>query len=462
MFQPQRPKAGVPSPRSFTLSSRERAAALAGWLGLIVLAVCFGLLASHGYATVLIVAVLLCGLATWAAARPAAVPVILLGVVLIPAPAFAAGATSIPVETALAAVTVCAATALWWNRKARGHPVHLSSYAVASMVIIIVASIAQLGASKYAELRPIYQLVPFWISGLLLGSILASDRRIADRIGLLAAPVAVLAIVESAIGKPNVWSDLIGADGYDRASALEGGDRAVSTFGHPLVAGTALVIFAFLVLARPGPRQNAVFAVIIAGALVTVSRSALVGLGAGALTYFMGAQRQRAQIIQAIGLTAVIGWLVIAQVPAFHASFESRVLGASLQSEAIRLNSLTDLKASLARGDQELWLGRGLGGSILYLGETGGNLGFSTYDNQYVTSFYDSGVLVVLAAIGFIVFGVVRRRPRAALVAPLVASAATMFFFEGLYWPATGLLFWMTVGLATTAAVGAQTMSDGV
>jgi len=90
----------------------------------------------------------------------------------------------------------------------------------------------------------------------------------------------------------------------------------------------------------------------------------------------------------------------------------------------------------------------------MYLTRTGENLGFGTYDNQYVTSIFDSGLVVILLVVGLIVAGVIRERPNASMLAPLVVSAATMFFFEGLYWPITGLLFWMTVGLASAPKSG--------
>lgn len=435
------------------LSGSQRMPVLGGRLVLVTLSLSLGLLAAHGYALFLMAACLICGIVVWAAPRRVAVPVIMLGVVLIPTGTFGPGRIhGIPPTTALAFVTVCAALALWWHRRERGASAPLSGYALASLLILIVASLLQLGISKYAVTRPLYQLPFLWISGLLLGSLLAADLRIADRIGLLALPLAMLAIIESVIGKPTLWSDLIGANEFDNVSTIGGADRAASTFGHPAVAGTALVILAFVVLSRRGPRRAILFSIIVAGAVATVSRGALVGLAAGLLTHFIGKHHQRSQMIGAIAVTAIVGWLLISLVPAFHASFERRVLGASLQSEGIRLNSLSDLRASFVRNDQELWLGRGLGGSEIYLGQTGGNLGWGTYDNQYVTSLYDSGLLVVLAVIGLIVLGVIRARPRARLLAPLVASAVTMYFFEALYWPVTGLLFWMTVGLATTPA----------
>jgi hypothetical protein len=422
----------------------------AGWLTVGALALCLGLLASKGYGPLLIVAVLLCGAFVWAARKAEALPAIMLGVAILPTAAMSATRFhGIPVTTALGAATLCAALALWWQRRAQVPNLCLSAYSLAGLLLLIVAAIAQLGLSPYAQASPIYQLATFWLAGLLLGSLVASDLRMADRVALLALPLAALAITESILRKPNLWSDLVGANGYDSISTSGGIVRASSTFGHPLVAGTALVIMAFLIYARPGRTRAILFSLTIAGALATVSRTAIVGLAAGLAIYFAGNYRQRLRVIGVVALTLGIGGLVLTAIPALNASFGSRVLNSNVQGQGIRLNSLYSLGESFSNGDPVLITGRGIGGSIRYLAETGGNLGFRVYDNQYVTSIYDSGLLVLFVVVGLIVVALSRARPSARILAPLGASATTMFFFEGLYWPITGLLFWMTVGLAT-------------
>jgi hypothetical protein len=316
----------------------------------------------------------------------------------------------------------------------------------------------QLAFSPYAHAQPIYHLALFWIAGLLLGSTVAGDLRMADRLGLLALPLAVLAIIEFATNSPNLWSDVVGANGFDTVATAGGSLRASSTFGHPLVAGTALIVMGFIVLIRPGRKRTVLFSLIVAGAVVTVSRSALVGLAAGLLVYFVSGHRQRSQVIAAAATTAVIGGLMITLIPALDTSVNSRILGATTQTQRIRLNSLQSVTDSVSQGSPELILGRGLEGSLTYLAQTGGNIGFGVYDNQYVTSLYDDGLAILLIVAGLIIAGIIRARPGARSLAPLAASAATMFFFEGLYWPITGLLFWMTVGLATSP--GATSLAD--
>jgi hypothetical protein len=430
-------------PRSYGLPL----SVLAALLGALAL----GVLVSMGYGLLLIALVALIGLVVWVRPRPYALSAILVGVAILPTPAMGgARIHGIPPTTALGLITVCATLILWWHRQARGAALHMSVYALISLLVLVTASIIQLGLSPYAHVNAIYQVSLFWFAGLALGTILASDLRMTSGIGLLALPLAGLALVESIVGRPNLWSELIGANGYDRVGVLGGSVRAASTFGHPLVAGTALAVMAFIAIAQPGGyRRNLVFSLIVVGAVVTISRSALVGLAVGLLIYFASKHSQRTQIVGAVIVTAVFGWLLYTYIPQIHTSFDSRVVTANVQGQGIRLNSLHSLKDDFLTGRRELLVGRGLGGSTAYLSLTGGNLGFGVYDNQYVTSFYDSGMLVVLAAILLMIVGLARARPHARLLAPLAVSAATMFFFEALYWPVTGLLFWMTLGFAT-------------
>jgi hypothetical protein len=377
----------------------------------------------------------------------------MLGVLLIPTPAFATTAVAgISYDTALAAVTLVATALLWRQRKGRDSGLILNGYALASLALVAAASIVQLRVSPYASLRGLYETMPFWVAGLLLGTLAARDQRILTHLAMVGLPLATLAIVEFTLNKPALWSTLVGATKYDAAQGVP--VRAMSTFGHPLVAGAALIVLAFLVLGSQARGRAVLFGVVVAGATATVSRSALVGLGAGlvvSLTTISG--RQRAQIMLAVASAACIVAVLLVAIPAFRAQIDARVLGASTTTESVRLNTLQTLEQSFSDGATALFVGRGLEGSQTYLAQTGANLGFGTYDNQYVTSLFDSGLFVVLAAALLIVVAVVRARPPLNRLAPLVTASATFFFFEGLYWPATAVLFWLCVGLATAPDV---------
>jgi hypothetical protein len=310
--------------------------------------------------------------------------------------------------------------------------------------------------SEYAEARPLYQFSFFWISGLFLGSIVASDRRMLDYIGRLGLALSFFAILEFILKKPNLWGKAIGAQNFEDITTLGPVNRATSTLGHPLVAGTILITFAFLALASNNRRNAAFFAFITAGALVTGSRSAIIGLVVGLIALLLSGHLRPSRKLAIIVATVAVGWVTIASIPALNSTFSSRVLHANSKEERIRLNSLQTLENSFNKGDPTLLTGRGLQASQNFLKHTGGNLGFPVYDNQYVTSIYDSGGLVFGIAVILIVIGVIRTRPGWQLTAPLLVSTSTLFFFEGLYWPIMGVLFWLTVGLASAPATRAK------
>ena len=381
----------------------------------------------------------------------------MLGAMMLPTSGMSSTQThGIPVVTALGAITLITTLLVWqWQKRNRGGDLRLSAYAIAALLLILGVAAAQLSISSYAQSQTVYQCLMFWGSGLLLGTILAFEPRMADRIALLAMPLATFAIFETATSSPNIWSDIVGAKHFDYIPHAGGDLRASSTFGHPLVAGTALIIMAFLMCARPGRIRWSLFTLVIVGAITTVSRSALLGLLAGLLVYFIGSPRQRLQLIGAVTIVIIFGSFAITVLPALQSSFEARVLADNGDSQEKRLNSLHILDVGLSEGSSELLAGRGLGGSATYLGRTQENLGLKTYDNQYITLAYDSGIFVACVAIGLFILGVIRARPRARRLAPLVVSATTMIFFDGLYWNSTGLLFWMTVGLATAPTVAA-------
>jgi hypothetical protein len=429
----------------------------AGLLATFILAVCAGYIATHDLALPIIGLVVIVGGVLWAIPRPAAILLVLAGVVLVPTPAIkTVDIHGIPLQTTLGVVTLLATLWLWRRQKVRGADVSLNPTIVVALLLILVAGMVQLMFSEYAEARPLYQFSFFWISGLFLGSIVASDRRMLDYIGRLGLALSFFAIVEFVINKPNLWGKVIGAQNFEDITTLGPVNRATSTLGHPLVAGTVLITFAFLALASNNRRNAASFAFITAGALVTGSRSAIVGLAVGLIALLLSGHLRLSRKLAIIVATVAIGWIMIASIPALNSAFNSRVLHANSKEERIRLNSLQTLKSSFDRGDLTLLTGRGLQGSQNYLKHSGGNLGFPVYDNQYVTSIYDSGGLVFGILVILIVIGVVRTRPGWQLAAPLLVSASTLTFFEGLYWPIVGVLFWLTVGLASAPATRAR------
>jgi hypothetical protein len=442
-------------------AASDRSVPMLALLATVVVSLCVGYLASRNLVLPMIGLVVVIGVVIWAVSKPAAILLVLAGVVLVPTPAMQTAAVhGIRLQTGLGIITASGAFWLWCRQRARGANVALNPAATAALVIILVAGVCQLMFSQYAELRPLYQCSFFWLSGLLLGSVVAYDRRMLGYLAYLGLGLTLFTIFEFLLGQPNLWGRVIGGQTFELIATLGGINRATATFGHPLVAGIVLVTLAFLALSSGRRGGTVMFGLIVAGTLVTGSRSAFVGFGVGLIVLILSGQRRPSQKLAIIGTTIVIGWILIASIPALNSALNSRVVHASSTEDRVRLNSLRTLKQSFDDGDPTLITGRGVQGSQVYLKQTGGNLGFPVYDNQYATSIYDNGYLVFGAAVILIAIGVIKTRPGWQLAAPLVVISSTLLFFDGLYWPIIGVLFWFTVGLASAPATRAYAQAQ--
>ena len=81
----------------------------------------------------------------------------------------------------------------------------------------------------------------------------------------------------------------------------------------------------------------------------------------------------------------------------------------------------------------------------------GGIDGYDIFDNQYVTSIYDVGLLpmILVGVLLACALASASREARVLGLPALVAIAGVMFFTDGGYWLSLGFLAWVTVGLAT-------------
>ena len=95
--------------------------------------------------------------------------------------------------------------------------------------------------------------------------------------------------------------------------------------------------------------------------------------------------------------------------------------------------------------------GHGFGTTALAFQASGGIGGVDTYDNQFVDTAFDLGVIPLLAAIALLLDGALKAQAdRRARFLPVAAGAAAMLlFFDGLGWPSYAVLFWLVIGALT-------------
>jgi hypothetical protein len=422
-------------------------------LGSLPCAVLAGWAAAHGHGPELIVAIPLLAVSAWLLTTPygsavAAAPLLALPVRVMP------GAPTIPhLDPKLTwALVAAGATFVFWFYGARRRA--LSPWAAAALVVVGVAAFL-LGEANGVRKQDSLYIIVTAATGLALGSTLLDEKA---RRGLVALG-AVLAIVAmgEALGLPNPWISILHANRYQDLSNIQGATRAASSFGHPLIAGACLMMLAMFALTLRGKGAAVFTVVLLIGAAATVSRSALIG-GAVGLVAYAGLSRtgERGRALVVIAGVAVVAIVMLAFVPSVRSSFSERVGKANSEQQVVRLNTINIAEGDWADDPGRLLVGQGIGSGGRYLVARGGNAaGFSIFDNQYVTSLYDVGLLVLVAFVILVILGVVEGTVLGRLggLPALAVGLVVLAFVDGLYWPPLVLLLWAAIGLASTPGI---------
>jgi hypothetical protein len=292
--------------------------------------------------------------------------------------------------------------------------------------------------------------VSIWLGSLLLGY--ASSRfgqAAIIRLALCAAPLAALSLYE-AFGRHNVWSHAVGPLIYEDSTPF----RATSTFGHPLVAGTALVIVALMVLSTRHMFAPILGAILILGAGATLSRSPVLGATLGLAVLLLRRRRTRSHVLASVALVAIGIALALNVAPGIASSARARLFH-SETSKTVRLHALHGFGDIARENPASLLLPQDRNRTSIDA------IQGTLVDNQYVTLVYDYGFIAVVAA-GLALAVAFRRhlRDMGAMLAAIVGALAMFVFFDGLYWPSTASLFWFAVGFATARHVRARSEGD--
>jgi hypothetical protein len=286
-----------------------------------------------------------------------------------------------------------------------------------------------------------------WLGGLLLGWASSSyGEQATTRVALCATPLALLALYE-ALEQRNVWSSAVGPLLYEDSSPF----RATSTFGHPLVAGTALVMVALMVLATRHSLAPILGATLILGAGATLSRSPVLGLALGVVVLLLR-RRTQLRVLASIALVAIGLVVSLDLAPGIAGSARARLF-APEKSKSVRLQALHGFGDTVRTNPENLLLPQDRNRSSTDAVQS------SLVDDQYVTLVYDFGLIAVVAAAALLVAAGRGRLLSSGGTSAAIVGALTMFaFFEGLYWPSTATLFWFAIGFttATDAERGVQ------
>lgn len=422
-------------------------------LGSLPCAVFAGWAAANGHGVELIVAVPLLAVAARLLTTPYGSAVAAAPLLAVPVRALQTTPTIPHLDPKVTwALVAAGATFVFWFYGARRRA--LSPWTATALVVVAVAAFL-LGEAHGARKQDSLYIILSAATGLALGSTLVDEKA---RRGLVAlgALLAVVAMGE-AFGLPNPWVSILHANRYQDLANIQGATRAASSFGHPLIAGACLMMLAMFALTLRGKGAAVLTVVLLMGGAATVSRSALIG-GAVGLVAYAGLSRtgERGRALVVIAGVAVVAIVVLAFVPSVRSSFSERVGEASSEQQVVRINTINIVEGDWASDPARLLVGQGIGSSGRYLVARGGNAaGFSIFDNQYVTSLYDVGLLVLIAFAVLVVLGIVEGTSLGRLggLPALAVGLVVMAFVDGLYWPPLVLLLWAAVGLASSPAL---------
>lgn len=292
-----------------------------------------------------------------------------------------------------------------------------------------------------------------WIAGVILGCTVASDKHARFGIALVAVPVAIIAIAEGTTSFVLPSLPLIGDTiSYANVINSRGAVRAASTFGQPLIAGSCLALLALYLGEGSRRWQRSAGALLVSGALATISRSAVLVVAAGSSVMVVQQWRRPLRAILAVVAIAVLALAMYTQAPQFRASVASRTTQS--YEQVVRRYAIAKAQTDFDARPASLLIGRGVGQSSRDIAAAGSIAGFTIYDNQYVTALYDFGIiLVVLVAVAF-AWAIARADPahRRAGLPIVVGGLVAIGFTDGLYWQSLSTIVFLGLGLASAPA----------
>jgi hypothetical protein len=336
-----------------------------------------------------------------------------------------------------------------WIHYARRRTTTASAIGLTSLLFIVGISLLESAYSGNGTLSHSITTVIFWVSGFLLGTVLADDPSQFATLGLCSIPLAGLSLWQAATGS-NPYNRLVGSLHFASIETYEGLQRSTSTFGHPLVAGATLTILAYAATIGQRRYGYAVALFVFLGAVVTVSRSALIGAAVIFLVAAIQTSSRRSVIVM-LGVLIVAVFSAATVFPRFAASLEGRFVSHT-DNEVARTAGPQRLLHSVASDPVNMALGQGIGTTTRELSASGGVGGVNTYDDQFIDTSFDIGILPVVLAICAFVVSILRATPkhRSLFLPVVVGSIAMLLFFDGLAWPSYSVLFWMMFGALTS------------
>ena len=289
-----------------------------------------------------------------------------------------------------------------------------------------------------------------WCAGAALGAVIATAPEVLSALMWLLLPTALLIMWQS-VGMPNVWASASHADLFLSVSALGTLSRGFGTYGHPIPAGAICASLALAALTSKVRHWEILSVAYGIATVATLSRSALVAGGVGAISIIAmapGGVRRRAVLGGCVAAVAVAAAVVIPSP--LSSALATRVNAAD---NAGRVQSLQLAERSIDQHFGSVLFGGGFQGAQAYYAAVGGDYATGSQsgtlvDNGAISAMYDFGLVPILVVLVGVAWFAERATAfqRRAFVPPLLALAASFLFFDGLSWLNTSFFFFMFLG----------------
>lgn len=263
-------------------------------------------------------------------------------------------------------------------------------------------------------------------------------RRVAIMIVWAAPALAVVALHQRAVG---FWPFF---DQYaSSASYTSRGDpsRSASIMGHPILYGSYCMVASVVAAALKPKNWKLLLGAALIGLILSGARSAWIGAGV-ALFLLVLVYRPRISFWGMYSGLIILCIVLVAFIvaPDLSAKFVEIATG--------RVDNLAGSQSSLARQlrgniawsqidatDETWWWGLGPGALVAYFARSsiGDNLA-ATFDNSYLTLWYEYGI-ITLAAFSLVMVAAILRGGAPAGRVLMVAIAAQVVFFDMYQWP---------------------------
>ncbi|MHB8691980.1 MAG: hypothetical protein ACYDHH_12110 [Solirubrobacteraceae bacterium] len=310
----------------------------------------------------------------------------------------------------------------------------------------VLANTVQLRHAAYIFLLP--------LPAIVFGTCLARSKAARKSLIWGCLPLAIFAYAELA----GLHNPLPGLEGelqqIVRTSIAAGSTRSQSTFGSPLIAGDCLAALGALALYSRA-RFSALIALVYGGAaLTTVSRSALLGLAAAMLCGLVISGQRSRRALQMLGIVVAAVLLSIA-IPSLNSSVTNRITSLSVtdgnlySQQLVRYFGVNQLSHDLHTDPTSLMFGKGAAASRAILAAREDVPGYDIFDNAYISTIYDFGIVPGAVIALLVVSGLCTssiESLRLGLPA-LACTAVVMYFADGNYWASISLLGWASLGM---------------